>query len=152
MLDSFLKRFGDRKTFHLYGPRNEQLEARYASSANIRFLGVVPQPELPAILKKARVGVCYFPMHYPHVLQTPTKLMEYAALGMRVLANDHPQSRITANRYKLECKWGESEDMFADVPDSLDWSDNFAVDPSDMAWASVIRESGIEQALAKALR
>lgn len=152
MLDSFLKRFGDRKTFDLYGPRNEQLEANYDSNPNIRFHGVVPQGDLPAILNQAHAAVCYFPMHYPHLLQTPTKLMEYAALGMRVLANDHPQSRITAARYGLECEWGASADMFAGVSDALDWPDNMAVDPSPMVWEAVISASGAEQALARALR
>lgn len=151
MLDSFLKWFGETKTFDLYGAPNGELESRYASNKNIRFRGSVPQSELPAILKKARVGVCYFPMHYPHLLQTPTKLMEYAALGMRILANDHPQSRITERKYGLKCRWGESADMFADVPDKLDWSDNMDVDPSPMAWDSVISASGVEQVLRRVL-
>ena len=152
MLDSFVKRFGDTKTFDLYGAPNEQLVERYKDNANIRFHGTVPQDELPAILRKARVGVCYFPMHYPHLLQTPTKLMEYAALGMRVLANDHPQSRLTAERYGLECAWGDNDDMFGQVPDKLDWADNMAVDPSAMEWDSVIRASGAERALEQALK
>lgn len=151
MLDSFVKRFGDKKTFDLYGAPNEQLVERYKSNSNIRFRGTVPQDDLPAILKKARVGVCYFPMHYPHLLQTPTKLMEYAAMGMRVLANDHPQSRITAKIYDLECAWGSNADMFADVPDKLDWPNNMAIDPSPMEWDSVISASGVEPALKKVL-
>ena len=152
MLDSFLKRFGDKKTFDLYGPPNEHLVERYAGNKNIRFRGIVPQDELPAILRKARVGVCYFPMHYPHLLQTPTKLMEYAALGMRVLANDHPQSRLTAERYGLECAWGDNGDMFAKVPDKLAWTNNMAVNPSSMEWSAVINASGAELALREALR
>ena len=152
MLDSFVKRFGDAKNFDLYGPPNPELEARYAGRGNIRFHGLIAQEELPAILKSARVGVCYFPMHYPHVLQTPTKLMEYGALGMRILANDHPQSRITAEQYGLHCRWGEATDLFANVPDALDWPDNLAVDPSPMAWPAVISASGVEQALAERLK
>ncbi|MEO7864551.1 MAG: glycosyltransferase, partial [Sphingomicrobium sp.] len=152
MLDSFVKRFGDTKRFDLYGPPNLELEARYRDRANIRFHGLIAQDELPVILKSARVGVCYFPMHYPHVLQTPTKLMEYGALGMRILANDHPQSRITAEQYGLHCAWGSADDIFAGIPDALDWPDNQAVDPSPMAWPAVIGGSGVEQAVAKALR
>lgn len=151
MLDSFIKRFGETKTFDLYGAPNEQLVERYAGRPNIRFRSTVPQEDLPAILAKARVGVCYFPMHYPHLLQTPTKLMEYAALGMRVLANDHPQSRLTAERYGLECAWGENDDMFAAVPDKLGWANNMAVDPAPMEWNAVISASGVEGALEEAL-
>jgi hypothetical protein len=152
MLDSFLKRFNDSKTFDLYGPPNPDLAAHYSGHSNIRFHGLVAQDQLPKVLKSARVGVCYFPMHYPHVLQTPTKLMEYGALGMRVLANDHPQSRITVDQYGLQCRWGPTSDMFRDVPDDLNWEDNRAVDPAPMAWGSVIAASGVEQALAEALK
>jgi hypothetical protein len=91
-------------------------------------------------------------MHYPHVLQTPTKLMEYGALGMRVLANDHPQSRITVDQYGLQCRWGPTADMFRDVPDDLNWADNGAVDAGPMAWGSVIAASGVESAVAEALK
>ena len=152
MLDSFIGRFGETRSFDLYGPPNTELEARYADRPNIRFNGMIAQDALPAILKAARVGVCYFPMHYPHVLQTPTKLMEYGALGMRILANEHPQSRITADQYGLHCIWGTTSDLFAAVPDRLDWADNGSVDPQPMAWPAVIAASGVKQALDRALR
>lgn len=151
MLDSFVARFGGRKTFDLYGPPNPELEARYAGRSDIRFRGMVEQARLPAILKAARVGVCYFPLHYPHLLQTPTKLMEYCALGMRVLANEHPQSRKTVEQYGLTCHWGSSEDLFAGVPDDLSWEDNAAVDAAAMAWPQVIAASGVEAAIEQAL-
>lgn len=152
MLDSFVRHFGDSKTFDLYGQPNPELEARYAGRANIRFHGLIEQDRLPSVLKAARVGVCYFPMHYPHVLQTPTKLLEYGALGMRILANEHPQSRITAEQYGLHCAWGDTSDLFANLPSNLDWQDNQAVDPTPMAWPSVIAASGVEQALREALQ
>jgi glycosyltransferase involved in cell wall biosynthesis len=145
MLDSFLKRFGSSRRFSLYGPPNPDLEARYAGHDNIVFHGLVAQSELPRRLKEAAVGVAFFPDHYPHVLQTPTKLMEYGALGMRILANEHPQSRITAQQYGLQCRWGSIDDLFAEVPDDLDWQTNQDVEPSRMAWPAVIKESGVEQ-------
>jgi hypothetical protein len=152
MLDSFVQRFGAAKTFDLYGPPNPALEARYAANENVRFRGMVAQDALPKILKSARVGVCYFPMHYPHVLQTPTKLMEYGALGMRILANEHPQSRLTARQYGLNCRWGEATDLFADIPETLDWDDNQSVDPAPMAWPAVIAASGVERMIEAALK
>jgi hypothetical protein len=152
MLDSFVKRFADAKTFDLYGTPNPDLVERYRDHPNIGFQGTVPQEHLPEILKGARVGVCYFPMHYPHLLQAPTKLMEYAALGMRVLANDHPQSRIVVSNFGLHCQWGANGDMFANVSDTLDWEDNSSIDPEPMSWESVIAESGVEGALRHALK
>jgi glycosyltransferase involved in cell wall biosynthesis len=152
MLDSFLRRFGNSRRFDLYGPRNSTLEARYAGETNIIFHGLIDQAELPRVLKGARVGVAFFPDHYPHVLQTPTKLMEYGALGMRILANEHPQSRITARDFGLHCLWGSIDDLFADVPETLNWESNAGVDPAQMAWPAVIAASGIEELLVKLLR
>jgi hypothetical protein len=152
MLDSFVKRFGSERLFHLYGPANVELEARYANQRNIVFKGLVAQSELPKILKSAAVGVCFFPDHYPHVLQTPTKLMEYGALGMRILANEHPQSRLTAQHYGIHCRWGSIDDLFAEVPDELDWPTNGAVDPAPMAWPAVIAQSGVDELIDQLLR
>ena len=151
MLDSFVRRFGNARSFDLYGQPNPELEARYAGQGNIRFHGLIAQDRLPTILNAARVGVCYFPLHYPHLLQTPTKLMEYGALGMRILANEHPQSRLTAAQYGLHCHWGETQDLFAGVPDTLDWADNRSIDAAPMAWPAVIAASGVPEAVERAL-
>lgn len=152
MIDSFVQRFAGTRSFDLYGHRNPKLLKRYAHTTSIRFAGAIPQNDLPAVLKRAKAGVCYFPLHYPHLLQTPTKLMEYGALGMRVLANDHPQSRIAARRYGLHCLWADTTDMFANVPDSVDWPDNSNVDPQPMSWPAVIAASGVGAALKQALQ
>lgn len=152
MIDSFVRRFGSSKIFRLYGARNPELEARYAGRENVQFCGLVAQSDLLLRLKAARVGVAYFPNHFPHVIQSPTKLMEYAALGMRVLANEQPQNRATASAFGIECWWGPAADMFRDVPDSLDWSDNRGLDPDPMRWTSVIERSGLPAAIAAALR
>jgi hypothetical protein len=113
---------------------------------------LVAQSDLPRILKGAAVGVCFFPDHYPHVLQTPTKLMEYGALGMRILANEHPQSRLTAQHYGIHCRWGSIDDLFAEVPDELDWANNADVDPSPMVWPAVIAQSGVDELINQLLR
>ncbi len=151
MLDSFLRRFGSGKLFCLYGPRNPALEARYRAHPNIRFCGMIPQTELLGVLQRARVGVAYFPNHFPHLVQTPTKLMEYAALGMRILANEQPQNRAAARRYAVGCRWGPADDMFRDVPEALDWPDNMRLDAEPMRWSSVIQQSGVPRAIVEAL-
>jgi hypothetical protein len=152
MIDSFLGRFGNEKLFQLYGPRNPALEARYSDQPNVQFCGTVPQVELVGVLKQARVGVAYFPNHFPHILQAPTKLMEYGAVGMRILANEQPQNRAAAKLYGIDCLWGPAGDMFKDVPDELDWEDNQQLDASPMRWSSVFRDSGLHEILAAALR
>ncbi|MDD2324648.1 MAG: glycosyltransferase family 1 protein [Alphaproteobacteria bacterium] len=147
MIDSFLKRFGTSKSFHLYGTPEESIAARYRDRANVVFKGTVPQEAVFRALRRARVAVNYFPDHFPHRLQTPTKLLEYAALGLRVLSNEHPQSRLTVARYGVRSLWGRSADMFRDVPDALDWDDNAGFDPTPLLWPSVIAASGVPEAV-----
>ena len=143
MVDSFLKRFGDEKTFVLYGKPEPYLPERYAANANVRFAGTLPQEELFPQLTTAGACVCYFPNHYPHLLQTPTKMLEYAALGLRIIANRQALSLATAKTYGINCLWGPSDDMFAEAPDVIAWPDNAGVDADAFLWPAVIRDSGI---------
>lgn len=151
ILDSFLKRFGTTKTFHLYGVPEDSLEQRYKAHRNIVFKGKRPQKEVFESLKKARVAVNYFPNYFPHTLQTPTKLLEYGALGMRILSNDQPQSRLSCEQYGIQCLWAESKDMFQSVPDELSWPDNNGLDPTPMLWPSILTESDVIAQLQRAL-
>lgn len=150
MLDSFLKRFGGSKSFCLYGRPEPALVQRYKAHANIQFAGRLPQPELFARLRRARVAVNYFPLHHPHNRQTPTKLLEYAALGLRILCNEQNQSRAAAEAYGIACSWGPAEDMFRDVPDDLNWPANETLDASPFLWPGVIARSNIAALLEKA--
>lgn len=148
MIRSFLERFGSSKTLWLYGKPDPDLQRTFAGNANIVFPGMIPQAELFPRLGGFGACVCYFPNHYPHVLQTPTKLLEYAALGLRVVANEQPQSRIAARQYGIECLWGPADDMFAEAPDDFGWPDNSTLDAAPMLWNAVIGGSGIDAALA----
>lgn len=152
MFDSFIKRFGRSKSFHAYGTPEESIVNRYADYPNIVFAGRHEQDRVFSALKRSSVAVNYFPEHFPHALQTPTKLLEYGALGLRILCNEHPQSRLTSERYGLSCFWGQTHDMFKDVSDDLDWPDNNGFDPTPMLWPSVLVESGIVAKLQEVLK
>lgn len=150
MIESFLKRFGTSRTFNLYGTPDPALVIRYQANENVNFVGHLDQDQLFAAIQKARVAVNYFPNHNPHKLQTPTKLLEYAALGMRILSNEQPQSRLAARLYGIASLWGPADDIFRDVPDELTWPDNHRLDPSAMLWPALIARSGIAEAIEKA--
>ena len=144
MLDSFVHRYGTSKSFHLYGTPEPFLPARYKAHPNIVFKGRQNQQDVFAALMHARVAVNYFPNHHPHRMQTPTKLLEYAALGLRILCNEQRQSRLTAQRYGLSCLWGAAHNMFAAAPDDLaSWPSNEAFDPAPLLWPHIIEASGI---------
>jgi hypothetical protein len=147
MITSFLRRYGSSKTLWLYGKADDHLRGAFEAHGNVVFPGLVPQAELFGKLRGFGACVCYFPNHYPHVLQTPTKLLEYAALGLRIIANEHPQSRISERQYGISCLWGSASDMFASAPDRIDWADNARLDPGQMLWSAVIGASGIDRVL-----
>jgi len=143
MLDSFVRRFGRSRTFHLYGMAPRFLIDRYRAFPNIVFQGRKGQGDVFDALVRARVAVNYFPTHPPHTMQTPTKLLEYAALGLRVLSNEQPSSRQACARYGFFSQWGPAQDMFAGLPDALDWPDNTSFNPSPLLWPNVIASSGV---------
>ena len=147
MIDSFIKRFGQKKTFDLYGPLNNTLITKYKEYSNISFRGILPANELGQALRNARVAVNYFPNWFPHIIQTPTKLIEYAALGMKIVSNEQKSSRLISKSHGIRCLWGPNEHMFEFVPDNLDWIDNSDVNLDHLTWSGVIRDSGVPDAL-----
>lgn len=143
MIDSFLRRFGAQRRFDLFGKAEAFLIARYKNNPNVVFRGRLPQAELFAKIAGARVGVNYFPCHAPHKYQTPTKMLDYAALGLRILSSEQPRCREAAAHYGINSLWGGEDDMFAGLPEACDWANNEKLDPAPFLWPDVIAASGI---------
>ncbi len=89
-------------TLHFVGagedPEDEALLQRESARLNISdavfFTGLLPQSEAIAHVKDA--SVCVSPFYPTPILNStsPTKLIEYMALGKAVVANDHPEQRL----------------------------------------------------------
>lgn len=73
----------------LVGQPSVYLQQRYQHYANIRFVGPVPNSQIPALLNQASFGLNYLPDVYPYHFQTSTKLLEYAACGLPVIGNNN---------------------------------------------------------------
>lgn len=71
----------------LVGQPAAYLQHRYQNYANIRFVGVVPNSQIPTLLNQAKFGLNYVPNVYPYQFQTSTKLLEYSACGLPVIGN-----------------------------------------------------------------
>ena len=54
------------------------------------YSGRVPQSEVPAQLRRARWGLNLLPDAEPYRHQTPTKVLEYCAVGLPVVSTDTP--------------------------------------------------------------
>src|SRR6202034_1202523 len=71
----------------------EQEVARLQLKTSVTFVGQLPRAQALDYVREA--DVCVSPFYPTPVLQStsPTKLVEYLAVGKAVLPNDHPQQR-----------------------------------------------------------
>lgn len=91
VLAAFERRFAaEGQSLLLIGQPEPQIHDRFRNTPGIRFAGKLPQREALKLVAASRVAICYFPYHRPHCYQTPTKLLEYAALGKPIICNDSP--------------------------------------------------------------
>lgn len=102
VIDSFLKNKKEGDTFVLVGQPEQKLLEQYKSEKSLIFTGKVSQKEALEIVKSCEFAVCYFPYHRPHCYQTPTKLLEYAALGVNIICNDSPSNIRTLEKLKID--------------------------------------------------
>lgn len=83
---------------HADRPRDRAALERHAVSLglaqHIEITGALPQPQ--ALSRIVTADICLSPIHRSPVFDvgSPTKLIEYLALGMPVIANDHPEQRL----------------------------------------------------------
>ena len=96
-------------------PDDEQLLRREAErlgiSRNVTITGWLPMPE--AWQQVRRAALCVSPYLPVPILRStsPTKLIEYMALGKPVVANDHPEQAdvLRESGAGLVCGWNEQE-------------------------------------------
>ncbi|MBJ9589236.1 glycosyltransferase [Burkholderia seminalis] len=90
-------------TLVLVGQPEPEIHAAFVDTPGIRFVGRVPQPDALRIVRDSEYAVCFFPYHRPHCFQTPTKLLEYASLGKKIICNDAPSNVRTAHELGIQC-------------------------------------------------
>ncbi|APA89777.1 glycosyltransferase (plasmid) [Paraburkholderia sprentiae WSM5005] len=93
VLEAFIKKYSDgNKSLLLVGKPDPHIHEKFSKTENLIFTGPLPQRDALKHVAQSDVAVCYFPYHRPHCYQTPTKLLEYAALGKKILCNDSPSN------------------------------------------------------------
>jgi glycosyltransferase involved in cell wall biosynthesis len=93
-------------------PQDRELLEGYAAAAGVSELfsitGFLPRSQALERVRQADIGLSpFFPV--PILLSTsPTKLVEYMALGVPVVANEHPEQRqvLDASRAGVCVPWG----------------------------------------------
>ncbi|MCM3711638.1 glycosyltransferase [Sporosarcina luteola] len=76
-------------TLLLVGSVDDHLYNTYKDNKNITFTGRVRYQEVPQIAINAEYGINYMPNRYPFNIQTSTKLLEYLAMGLKVITTDY---------------------------------------------------------------
>lgn len=130
----------------LIGKPDSDLYDTYKRYKNITFTGLVSYQDVPTLVKQAQYALNYIPDKYPYSLQTSTKLLEYVALGMKVVTTSYQW----VNQFEAQrrmCFYKIREDF-----SGFDWNElstfpfnNTSIE--DLRWEHVLKASGLDNAL-----
>ena len=148
-MDVFIKEFAkvNPGKLCLVGNVDDDIYSEYKNKKNIIFTGKVPYSEVPKIASKAIYGINYMPDKYPFNIQTSTKLLEYLALGLKVITTDYKwvrqfEEKHDCNFYKID---EGNIDLNPEKINHFNFKSNFAV--NNFMWDSIIEKSGIAEKL-----
>ncbi|ACC72426.1 glycosyltransferase [Paraburkholderia phymatum] len=131
--------------FVLVGRPETSLYREFRNTEGLNFVGRVSQKDALDIVRRSEYAVCYFPYHRPHCFQTPTKMLEYAALGKKIICNDSP-SNLAASRELGIHAFVAGRSIFDSLPfdgRELSVKKNEPDKLRRLAWTSVIEGAGI---------
>jgi len=111
---------------------------------NIEFSGVLPYEEVAKTAILAKFGLNYIPNREPFNSQTSTKLLEYLALGLKIITSHHkPSTDFLDARHAKYLFF--SKDL--SIPTEYESAEYFTPSVHDREWIKVIERSGIFQFL-----
>lgn len=144
MLDAFLSSGCSSHPLLMIGRAEPWILSRYCEKEAIVFAGSMSQRELFEKVEKCRYGICHLPVRRPYCFQTPTKLLEYAALRKGILANRHPSAMATAERLGIHVNW-LGADVFSEAEPDRWVCGNEIFDAGSIGWNRIISDSGIDR-------
>ena len=146
VIDAFLDNFHDTDvSLLLVGKPEPRLYERYATGPGLVFAGPLPQRDALALVAKSSVAVSYFPYHRPHCYQTPTKLLEYAALGKKILCNDSPSNVACCEDLNINSIITNSDIFSGITAATIDSAkSNQRMNFTQLTWDNIIKKSNID--------
>lgn len=94
-------------TLLVIGSIPEDISIKFKEVTNITFAGKIEYFDVPKYISKAKYGINMIPNIYPYNVQTSTKLLEYCALGLKVISTDYIwlnefENKYNARFYKID--------------------------------------------------
>lgn len=125
-------------------PEKKILEA-YKSAPGVTFTGRLPQEKALQYVLRSDFAICPIPYHRPFSYQTPTKLLEYAALGKKIICNDSPSNIAIVREFGIKCIF-TGKRMFLDLDKEklANAEGNIPKEFECLLWSEVINSSKIE--------
>jgi glycosyltransferase involved in cell wall biosynthesis len=147
ILDAFLK-LKTKDEFLLIGKAEKQIIEKYSQFECLKFIGRKSQIETFKLVRLCEYAVCYCPYHYPYNIQTPTKFLEYAALGAKIICNDAPSNIRSAKELDYPCVITDRNIFDSEIDsklESISFVDRTDISLSELSWARVIYNSRIDE-------
>lgn len=128
----------------LVGNVESDIYGAYKNNKDIIFTGKVPYTEVPNIASKALYGLNFMPNKYPYNIQTSTKLLEYLALGLKVITTDYKWVRQFEEKHNcLFHRFDPHGNFSVENLENQEYKTNFQAE--DFIWGRIIEKSGIKE-------
>ncbi|RKO62836.1 glycosyltransferase [Caldibacillus debilis] len=139
-IDKLLRKFTENNNGNicLIGDVEDKIFKKYKNNKNIIFTGKVSYEEVPKIASKAEFGINFIPDKYPFNIQTSTKLLEYLALGLKVVTTDYKWVRKFEKKYK--CSFYKlNKDLQFNIEDIQKYKFISNFNAKDFLWDSIFK-------------
>lgn len=87
------------ETFDIYGPASRAAQEALGGAKNITVHGAIDYAAVPALLRRARVGLLPFTRSASNTGRSPMKLYEYLASGLVVLSSEEARIDIRLSEF-----------------------------------------------------
>jgi len=131
----------------LIGTPEDDIYNSFKQTKDVIFTGKLQYFQVPEVASRGVYGINYIPNKYPYKLQTSTKLLEYLALGLKVITTEYEW----VNNFEKEnqCLFYKliniNEDLNIKKISSFSFVNNFHVE--NYTWKRILDDSNIANKL-----
>lgn len=134
---------GTERTILLIGEPDIDLYKSFKDYNNIIFTGRVTYNSVPRLASKASYGINYIPNVHPFNLQTSTKLLEYLALGLKVVTTDYEWVRKFENDYNNNFFYMDNNKLDFNLIDNYEFQSYLPKE--DFLWRNILHQSNFKK-------